>query len=98
MYARDLPLIDIAGRGGPAALVMEREDYMFVIGASGEDDLAVEVLPQSVRGQSHWPRNAPVCQDLLSRLEKIRNFPIARFLLTKRKVTYYEYVMESGRS
>ena len=97
MSAGNLPLIDLIRRGGPAVLVMQCPEFILVISAYGENDLVVEILPQSARGQSHWPRNAPVCRDLVARVEKIRNFPIAWFLLPKRRVTYHEYAMESGR-
>jgi len=97
MSAANLPLIDLIGRGGPALLVMQSTEIILVISAFGEDDLLVEILPQSARGLSHWPRNAPVCRDLISRAGRIRDFPYAWFLLPKRRVMFFEYAMEFGR-
>ena len=85
MSIPNVPLIDIAGRGGPGALLMQSDANMLVITASGRDDLALEILSRTARGNCIWPNDAPVCLALMNKMAMIRNFPLARFELASSK-------------
>jgi hypothetical protein len=93
MSVQDVGLVDLAGHGGPAALLMQSDQHMLVIRSSGQDDLVLEILPRSARGNTHWPKDAPVCQALLQKIDRNRNVLLSRFPIRKWEIRRYEHEM-----
>src|SRR5262249_14001922 len=88
MSAQHIALVDLVGHGGPAALLMQSDQHMLVIRSSGQDDLVLEILPTSARGTTHWPKDAPVCQALLQKIDRNRDLLLERFPIRKWEIRH----------